>query len=68
MPTRVNCHDFQQDQVNANDTVWSAIQIDASDDDDDNNGGDDDNDDEYFCCSVRGTKHATFAVQKKLIS
>ena len=43
-----------------NDTVWVQIKID--DDDDDNN------DDEYICCSVRGTKHATFAVQKKLIS
>lgn len=32
------------------------------DDDDDNN------DDEYICCSVRSTKYATFAVQKKLIS
>ena len=60
MPTRVNCHDFQQDQVNLNDTVWVQIKID--DDDDDNN------DDEYICCSVRSTKYATFAVQKKLIS
>ena len=46
-----------------NDTVWVQIKIDDDDDDDDDN-----NDDEYICCSVRSTKHATFAVQKKLIS
>ena len=45
-----------------NDTVWVQIKIDDDDDDDDNN------DDEYICCSVRSTKCATFAVQKKLIS
>lgn len=55
MLTRVNCHDFQQDQVNINDTVWVQIKI-GDDDDDDNNGGDDNNDDEYICCSVRSTK------------
>ena len=45
-----------------NDTVWVQIKIDDDDDDDDNN------DDEYICCSVRSTKYATLAVQKKLIS
>ena len=39
-----------------------GVQIKIDDDDDDNN------DDEYICCSVRSTKYATFAVQKKLIS
>ena len=47
-----------------NDTVWVQIKI-GDDDDDDNNGGDDNNDDEYICCSVRSTKYAIFAVQKK---
>ena len=50
-----------------NDTVWVQTKI-GDDDHDDNNGGDDNNDDEYICCSVRSTKYATFAVQKKLIS
>ena len=39
-----------------------GVQIKIDDDDDDNN------DDEDICCSVRSTKYATFAVQKKLIS
>ena len=39
-----------------------GVQIKIDDDDDDNN------DDEYICWSVRSTKYATFAVQKKLIS